>query len=91
MIPGVLKPFLRVEVSDDLKRFDHLGYAVSAHAPILLIAGIEDKTIDIATAKRFAQDLRASGAKVTFVEVPGGHGAALASEQGERAIRAFVK
>ena len=91
MIPRMVKPFVRVRVSNDLKRYDYLGYAVAAHAPILLIAGQADMTVDFATAQRFAIDLRSAGAGVTFVEVPGGHGAALASEQGQRAVRGFLQ
>lgn len=91
MIPATLKPFVRVRVSDDLKQYDYLGYAAAAHAPILLIAGEADTTIDLATAKRFASDLRVAGANVTFVKVPGGHGMGLASEQGQSAFRAFLR
>lgn len=90
MIPTMLKPFIRVKVSDDLKRFDYGGYAVASHTPILVIAGDADKTVSAKTARRFAADLNKVGATVTFVEVPGGHGKALSSPQGGEAVERFM-
>lgn len=89
-IPGLLKPFVRVKVSDELARFDYAGYAVAAHAPILVIAGDDDRTVDVRTTRRFAEALRAAGATVTFVTAPGGHGAALSSAPAQTALRNFL-
>lgn len=91
MIPTVLKPFIRLKVSDDLKRYDYAGYAVAAHAPIVVIAGAKDKTVDIKTAHRFARRLEQAGAKVTLVEVPGGHGEALEAKPARDAVRQLVQ
>lgn len=90
MIPAVLRPFVRVKVSDDLRRYDYAGYAVSARAPILIIACSADRTVDIRTARRFARSLRQAGATVTFVQVPGGHGAGLRAATARDAVRRMV-
>lgn len=91
MIPTVLKPFVRLKVSDDLKRYNYAGYAVAARTPILVIAGARDKTVGIKTARRFAQDLERTGARVTFIEVPGGHGDALEAQPARDAVRQLVR
>lgn len=90
MIPTVLKPFIRIKVSDDLKRFDYAGYVVAAHVPVLVIAGQQDRTVDAGTVRRFADTLSKAGVAVTFVTVPGDHGKALASPQGRTAVQRFM-
>lgn len=90
-IPTLLKPFLGVKVSEDIKRYDYAGYAVAAQAPILVLAGKDDKTVRAKTVRRFADQLRKAGAAVTFVEVPGDHGKAMASPQGQQALETFMK
>lgn len=91
MIPTLLKPFVRVKVSDEFARFDYAGYAVAARTPILVIAGNDDRTVDVRTTRRFAEELREAGATVTFVAVPGGHGAALSSAPAQTALRNFIQ
>lgn len=91
MIPAVFRPFIRVKVSDDLKRYNYVGYAVSARTPILVIAGSADRTVDIRTARRFARSLEQAGATVTFVQAPGGHGEALQAEPVRDAVRRLVR
>ncbi|MHA6718558.1 alpha/beta hydrolase family protein [Sphingomonas sp. RS6] len=90
-IPPLLRPFLHVKIAPALRRFDYAGYAVAARTPILVIAGTEDKTVSPRTARRFADQLRDAGAGVSVVEVPGGHGKALASPQGRQAVQAFLR
>jgi pimeloyl-ACP methyl ester carboxylesterase len=91
MIPTLLKPFVRVKVSEEFARFDYAGYAVAGRTPILVIAGDDDRTVDIRTTGRFAEQLRKAGATVTFVEVPGGHGAALSSAPAQTALQNFMR
>ncbi len=91
MIPTLLKPFVRVKVSEEFARFDYAGYAVAGRTPILVIAGDDDRTVDIRTTRRFAEQLRKAGATVTFVEVPGGHGAALSSAPAQTALQNFIR
>ncbi len=91
MIPTLLKPFVRVKVSEEFARFDYAGYAVAGRAPILVIAGDDDRTVDVRTTRRFAEELRKAGATVTFVEVPGGHGAALSAAPAQTALRNFIR
>lgn len=89
-VPGVLKPFVRIAVADDLKRYDYAGYAVAAKVPILLLTGRDDRTVDLATVRRFADQLKAAGADTSLAVTPGGHGAALTSSEGETALKAFL-
>ncbi|WP_152997764.1 alpha/beta hydrolase family protein [Sphingomonas sp. HT-1] len=91
MVPTLLKPFLWVKVSKEIRRYDYAGYALAARAPILVLAGSEDKTVRPRIVRRFAERLRSAGAAVTFVEVPGDHGKALASPQGREALQGFMR
>lgn len=47
VIPTLLKPFVRVKVSEEFARFDYAGYALAGRASILVIAGDDDRTVDI--------------------------------------------
>jgi pimeloyl-ACP methyl ester carboxylesterase len=90
-IPALLKPFVRVKVSEEFARFDYAGYAVAGRTPILVIASEDDRTVNVRTTRRFAEELRKAGAIVTLVEVPGGHGAALSSVLAQTALRNFIR
>jgi fermentation-respiration switch protein FrsA (DUF1100 family) len=91
MVPSIGRPFVKVHIADDLMSFDYFGYTVAAKAPVLVLAGSNDKVIKADTSRRFAEDLRASGLSVTFIEVSGGHGQALADERGRKAVQQFLK
>lgn len=90
MVPSLARPFVRLEVDEDLAAFDYFSFAVASHAPILLLAAREDAQADLATVNAFGTRLRESGATVTLLETPGGHGDAVYSEEAGAAIRAFV-
>ncbi|WP_168176466.1 alpha/beta fold hydrolase [Novosphingobium sp. PC22D] len=90
MLPPLFKPFVRIKVAESLKHFDFRGYARAAHAPILVLAGRADRTVSLKQASEFARELREDGSTVTFVEVPGGHGSALSSDNARHAIAKFV-
>ncbi len=89
-LPGVAKPFVKFKVSQDLKLFDYFGYVLAAKAPILLLSGVDDKTIRQKRMRSFGNQLSNQGAKVTFQSTPGGHGTALGSLEGQAALRSFV-
>jgi pimeloyl-ACP methyl ester carboxylesterase len=89
-IPGLAKPFVRLRVDPDLARFDYLGYAVAARAPVLLIMSRDDSVVRPRNMTAFADQLRARGASVTTVTVPGGHGSALEQPAALGAIERFV-
>ena len=89
-VPGIAKPFVRLRVDPALGRFDYLGYAVSAHAPILLIGSRDDRVVRPRNMTDFAAQLRARGADVTLVDVPGGHGTALREADARAALGRFV-
>lgn len=89
MVPGAFRPFVRIAVSDDLKRYDYMGYVAGAGVPILLLAARDDRTVDLKTVNRFAGALKTSGIDMQMALAPGGHGAALGSAEGEAALRAF--
>ena len=90
MVPGVMRPFVRIKVADDLKRYDYHGYAVSAGVPVLLLVGRDDRTVDAKTVTRFSQTLAKASVATTLVTTPGGHGDAMDAEDGRAAIRAFL-
>ena len=90
-VPGIARPFVKVEVSPDLYAFDYLGFTKAAGTPVLLISGEKDSVIRPKRMREFANALKASGVTTTFVSVPGGHGAALAGSPGREALAAFVK
>jgi len=89
-VPGLAKPFVRLRVDPALGRFDYLGYAVSARAPILLIGSRSDRVVRPRNMDDFAAQLRARGADVTLVTVPGGHGTALGEAEARAALGRFV-
>lgn len=90
-VPGVARPFVRLRVDEELKAFDYAGYALAAHAPILLLSGTADKTIRPQRMAEFADQLRRGGASVTLQPVPTGHGGALDTLEGSGALAAFVR
>ncbi|MFD1949928.1 alpha/beta fold hydrolase [Sphingomonas arantia] len=90
MVPGMLRPFVRIEVADDLKRYDYQGYVVRARVPVLLVVGRDDRTVDAKTVTRFSETLKAAGVDATLVTVPGGHGDAIDGDAGVTAVRGFL-
>lgn len=89
-VPPAMRPFIRVRISDDLKLYDYRGYVIEARAPVLVIAGEADETVDAELSRRFADDLAAQGLVVTFRQVPGGHGDGLDAESGRAAVQEFL-
>jgi pimeloyl-ACP methyl ester carboxylesterase len=89
-IPTLAKPFVRLRVDPALSRFDFLGYAASARAPILLIASRADDVVRPRNMRDFAAQLRARGAEVELVTVPGPHGTALREAGARAALGRFV-
>jgi pimeloyl-ACP methyl ester carboxylesterase len=89
-IPTLAKPFVRLRVDPELRRFDFLGYAASARAPILLIASRDDDVVRPRNMRDFADQLRERGAEVALVTVPGAHGAALREAEARAALGRFV-
>lgn len=89
-VPSIARPFVRLRVSPELARFDYLGYAVAAKAPVLLIASRSDRTVRPANMASFADQLRARGVSVTEVSVAGPHGTALREVDGKAALGRFV-
>lgn len=89
-VPWIAKPFVRLRVDPELRRFDFLGYAVSARAPILLLSSAQDDIVRPRNMRDFAAQLRARGAEVSMVAVPGGHGTALREREARAAVGRFV-
>lgn len=89
-IPGMARPFVRLRVDPALGRFDFLGYAAAARAPILLIGSRDDRVVRPRNIAAFAAQLRARGADVTLVDVAGGHGTALREAEARAAVGRFV-
>jgi pimeloyl-ACP methyl ester carboxylesterase len=89
-VPWIAKPFVRLRVDPALARFDFLGYAAAARAPILLLSSLQDEIVRPRNMRDFAGQLRARGADVTMVSTPGGHGTALASPEARIAVGRFV-
>jgi pimeloyl-ACP methyl ester carboxylesterase len=90
-IPTLAKPFVRLRVDPALHRFDFLGYAVSARAPILLLSSRGDDVVRPGNMRDFAEQLRARGAEVHMVSVAGEHGAALGEAEARAAFGRFVQ
>jgi len=89
-VPGIARPFVRLRVDPALARFDFLGYAVAARAPILLIGAEGDRVVRPRDLRDFAALLRSRGAEVTLVSVPGEHGTALRDAEARAAVGRFV-
>jgi pimeloyl-ACP methyl ester carboxylesterase len=90
-IPTLAKPFVRLRVDPALHRFDFLGYAVSARAPILLLSSRDDDVVRRRNMSDFAAQLRARGAQVNLITVAGEHGTALREAEARAALRGFVE
>jgi pimeloyl-ACP methyl ester carboxylesterase len=90
-IPALARPFVRLRVDPELGRFDFLGYAASARAPILLLSSRQDEVVRPRNVADFADQLRARGAEVTLVSVEGGHGTALREAEARAAVGGFVE
>ena len=90
-VPGIAKPFVKVEVDPALQRFDYLGYATASRTPILLIASRDDDIVRERNMTDFADQLRMRGSEVTLVTVPGGHGTGLGQPAALAALRSFVE
>lgn len=90
MVPGFVRPFVRLRIDEDLNQFDFLGFAATARAPVLLLAAEDDAQADRAIVEAFAVRLRDQGLAVTLVFGEGGHGDAIYSEPGGRAVRTFT-
>ncbi|MDP8913592.1 MAG: hypothetical protein M3N39_08465 [Pseudomonadota bacterium] len=89
-MPGLAKPFVKLRVDPELKRFDYLGYATAPKAPILLLSSRGDDVVRDRNMRDFADQLKARGTPVTFVSVPGGHGTALRQPAALAALKSFV-
>lgn len=89
-VPGLMKPFVRFRIDPELARFDYLGYAVAAKAPVLLIVSQDDTVVRPENMAAFADQLRRRGVSVTSVVVPGPHGSALRQPAAIEAIQRFV-
>jgi dienelactone hydrolase len=89
-VPGLARPFVRLRVDPELSRFDFLGYAVAARAPILLVVAEQDTVVRPRNMAAFADQLRARGTEVSTVSVRGTHGTALRQAEARAAIGAFV-
>jgi dienelactone hydrolase len=89
-VPGVVRPFVKLSVDPALRRFDYLGYAAAARAPVLLISTKNDEIVRERNMRDFAQQLKQRGLEVSFTSVPGRHGDALAQPSALAAIRDFV-
>lgn len=89
-VPALAKPFVRLRVDPELRRFDYLGYVVSAKTPVLLIASKDDDIVTPRNINDFGEQLRVRGVDVTGVMIGGAHGTALGQPAVATAIRAFV-
>jgi pimeloyl-ACP methyl ester carboxylesterase len=90
-VPGLVRPFVKLRVDPQLKRFDYLGYAAEAKVPVLLLSSRGDDIVRDRNMRDFSDQLRARGTAVTFVSVPGGHGTALGQPAALAAIKSFVR
>lgn len=90
-VPALARPFVKLRIDPELGRFRYLDYAVAGRAPILLLSSSEDDIVRPRNMRDFADQLRAKGAAVTLVSVPGGHGTATAQPAAMAALRTFVQ
>ena len=90
-VPGIARPFVKVEVDPELRRFDYLGYATAHRTPILLIASRDDDIVRERNMADFADQLRMRGSDVTLITVPGEHGTGLGQPVALTALRSFVE
>lgn len=91
MVPGGLKPFVRVRIDESLKAFDYVGHAAAAGVPVLLIAGTADTMVPPDLVAAFGETLAGRGLTVTTVTTSGNHGGALATAEGQAELNAFLK
>jgi pimeloyl-ACP methyl ester carboxylesterase len=90
-VPGIARPFVRLRIDPELRRFDFLGYAIAARTPILLLSSQGDDVVRPRNMRDFADQLRARGAEASLVTVAGGHGTALREAEARAAVGAFVE
>ena len=89
-VPPLAKPFVKLSIDPELRRFDYLGYAAAARAPVLLLSSRSDDIVRDRNMRAFAEQLKARGTAVSFVSIPGGHGTALQQPDALTALRSFV-
>lgn len=89
-VPWYAKPFVKLQLDENLLRFDTQTYALAAKAPILLISTAKDDVVRPKLMTEYADRLKADGADVTLVSVPGEHGEGLRYPEGKAALTRFV-
>lgn len=89
-VPWYAKPFVTLKLDEDLLRFDTQAFALAAKAPILLISSTDDTVVRPRLMRTYADRLKAGGAEVTLVSVPGEHGEGLEQPEAAAALTRFV-
>ncbi|MCB2015537.1 MAG: prolyl oligopeptidase family serine peptidase [Sphingobium sp.] len=89
-LPGVVRPFVKLKVDEEMQRFQYYDYVRDAKIPVLLLSNTEDEVVRTEHMQAFYDDLKRDGAKVSFIKTPGGHGDSLEQPDAQTAIQTFV-
>lgn len=90
MLPGLLKPFVKLRLEDELKPADWRRNLKRASVPVLLLGAEGDRIATTALVQDFARVLVRARVPVSMVTVAGGHATASESAQGAAAVSDFV-
>lgn len=89
-VPPLAKPFVKLQVDPELRRFDYLSYTTASGTPVLLIATEDDDIVRVRNMRAFSRQIEARGTPVEMIVVPGGHGEALRMGSALQAVKEFV-
>lgn len=89
-LPGIIKPFVKIRVGEEIENFGYYDNVRSAKAPILLISNTEDEAVRTKRVEAFYDQLKTDGVTAQIIKVPGEHGDGLQNTKVQQAIHAFV-
>lgn len=91
MLPGMLKPFVKLRLEDEMKPGNWREGLRRAGVPVLVLAGGADRIATPALMGDFARALVRDRVPVSYVSVAAAHAAASETAGGADAVRDFVQ
>jgi predicted esterase len=90
MVPGMLKPFVKLRLEDEMKPAKWRKSLKRAGVPVLILAANGDRIATPALMQDLGRQLMRDGVAVSMVSVSAGHAAASETEAGAAAVWDFV-
>jgi pimeloyl-ACP methyl ester carboxylesterase len=90
MLPGMLKPFVKLRLEDEMKPASWRKSLKRAGVPVLVLAANGDRIATPALMQDLGRQLMRDRVAVSMVSVSAGHAAASETDAGAAAVRDFV-